>query len=84
MAVFSLVSRSLRTGEPVQETLPKNLLDRVFYHHHRKYQGVEEEAHSESDMEEHWEHVRSFDYLAYATGVTAVYKILTVRRFVTL
>lgn len=77
MAVFSLVSRSLRTGEPVQETLPGNLLGRVFYHHSRINQGTEENTGSE-DVEGRWEHVRSVDYLAYATGITAVYKILAV------
>ncbi|GJJ13910.1 hypothetical protein Clacol_008167 [Clathrus columnatus] len=72
MSVFSLVSRSLRTGEPVQETLPKNLLDRVLYHHSRRHQEG-----PNIDAEEQWEHIHSVDFLAYATGVTAVYKILT-------
>ncbi|KAF7369614.1 hypothetical protein MVEN_00292200 [Mycena venus] len=32
MAVFSLISQSLRTGEPMHQVIPTNLLDRLFYH----------------------------------------------------
>jgi len=75
MSVFSLVSRSLRTGEPLQETLPKNLVDRVFYHHQ-----LTEFSHQGpmSTEDEHWEQFSSLDYMDFAAGVTAVYKILSV------
>ncbi|KAJ7763951.1 hypothetical protein DFH07DRAFT_1016934 [Mycena maculata] len=31
MAIFSLISQSLRTGEPMHQVLPTSLLDRLFY-----------------------------------------------------
>ena len=77
MSVFLLVSRSLRTGEPLQETLPKDLVARVFYHHRL----LTAHTHgSEWDViaEEYWEQLQFLEYLALAAGVTAVYKVLSV------
>ena len=36
MSVFSLVSQSLRTGEPLHQILPTSLLDRMLYHQTHK------------------------------------------------
>ncbi|KAI5116968.1 hypothetical protein M0805_002170 [Coniferiporia weirii] len=34
-SVFTLVSQSLRTGEPLHQAIPSSLRDRLFYHHAR-------------------------------------------------
>lgn len=79
MSVFSLVSRSLKTGEPLQETLPKSLVDRVFYHHQLIAQSSRQGDEPASTEDDHWEQFSSLDYMDFAAGVTAVYKILSVR-----
>ncbi len=76
MSVFSLVSRSLRTGEPLQETLPKNLVERLF--HHSRRNGSDD---SEDLGESFWEELSSVEYLNYAAGVTAVFMIVLVTIF---
>jgi len=83
IAVFSLVSQSLRTGEPLHEVVPRNLVDRVFYHHTllpaedpnildpNMLDGARKQPESELDQ------LRSEEFMSYATGVAAVFKILT-------
>jgi Aromatic acid exporter family member 2 len=77
VSVFLIVSRSLRTGEPLQETLPKNLFHQAIYHHRRtKAQSSENER--DTTAVEDWEQLQSPEFMAFAAGVTALYKILTV------
>jgi len=77
MSIFSLVSRSLRTAEPLQETLPKNLHERLFYHHRRRVQ-TENDAGGDAD---HWAELNSVQYMDFAAGVSAVYMIIKVSRY---
>lgn len=77
MSVFLLVSRSLRTGEPLQETLPKSLFDQAFYHHRRTHQHRENEH--DTTTNQHWDQLQSVEFMAFAAGTTALYKILMVR-----
>jgi hypothetical protein len=70
MATFSVISQSLRTGEPL------NLLDRLFYHH----------AHSRTlvaapDKKTHLEEIKSPSYIYYASAMIAVYQLLAVGAF---
>ncbi|KAF8530979.1 hypothetical protein JB92DRAFT_3105728 [Gautieria morchelliformis] len=72
MSVFLLVSRSLRTGEPLQETLPNTLVDRALYHH--RLQTSDER---DTTADEHWDQLQSLEFMTFATGVTAVNKLLS-------
>jgi len=73
MSIFSLVSQSLRTGEPLHQVLPGTLVERLFYHHHR-----DNSWSSVSDKRHHVDvdHVQSLDYMYYANGLVAVYQLL--------
>jgi hypothetical protein len=71
MSIFSLVSQSLRTGEPMHQVLPSTLLERLFYHHPRNHGSTlnQEVMMTITDMQ-------SLDYMYYATGLCAVYQLL--------
>ncbi|KAJ6610792.1 hypothetical protein B0H10DRAFT_2059028 [Mycena sp. CBHHK59/15] len=74
MAVFSLISQSLRTGEPMHQVVPHRLLDRVFYHHGRAIPVVAAEENGKTvDVER----IKSLNYMYYASGIVAVYQLLT-------
>jgi len=73
VSIFSLVSQSLRTGEPMHQVLPSSLVERLFYHH----RGGNNGDHA-SDKERHIDidQVQSLDYMYYANGLVAVYQLL--------
>ncbi|KII87451.1 hypothetical protein PLICRDRAFT_163585 [Plicaturopsis crispa FD-325 SS-3] len=70
MSIFALVSQSLRTGEPMHQVLPTNLLDRLFYHN----RALTDMPGLDGVMG--FEELQSVEYIYYATGVVAVYHIL--------
>ena len=81
MTVFSLVSQSLRTGEPLLEVLPESLVGRLMYHHYNHNYLHEVSSPHGSHIDKHFlsvEIVSSLDYMYYATGVVAVVLVLKV------
>ncbi|KAJ7132494.1 hypothetical protein C8R44DRAFT_978049 [Mycena epipterygia] len=74
MAVFSLISQSLRTGEPMHQVLPASLLDRLFYHDARTHFPINplENGLQMVDVEA----IKSVDYMYYASSIVAVYQLL--------
>lgn len=77
MAMFHLVSNSLRTAEPMHQVLPQTLLERLFYHRHKSLLSPNVETNDIVDTEE----MRSLDYMFYSTGLVAVYHLLQVKIF---
>ncbi|EUC58451.1 DUF2421 family protein [Rhizoctonia solani AG-3 Rhs1AP] len=77
MAVFDIISMSLRTGQPIHEVLPPRLMDRAFYHSERSSRtqtvnipsGIVDESITS-------ELVRSLEYSIFAAGVSAAIHIL--------
>ncbi|KIY67696.1 hypothetical protein CYLTODRAFT_483276 [Cylindrobasidium torrendii FP15055 ss-10] len=67
MGLFTLVSQSLRTAEPLPEVLPNSLLEKLFYH---------QENHAPSIKALNIEHIQTVDYMYYAAGIVAVYQIM--------
>jgi len=67
----------MRTGEPMQGVLPQNLLDRLLYH-----DSVQTHARKHADVgyPVHLKELRSFDYMFYASAITAVLQMLEVSR----
>jgi hypothetical protein len=75
MSVFSLISQSLRTGEPLHHVLPHSLLDRLFYHHgHSRARPA-----TAADKQKYLEGIQAPSYIYYASGMVAVYQLLAVR-----
>ncbi|KAK0493580.1 hypothetical protein EDD18DRAFT_1405386, partial [Armillaria luteobubalina] len=66
MGLFSLVSQSLRTAEPMHQVLPETLLEKLFYH----------QSNYASQDSLTLENATSLDYMYYAAGVVAVYQLL--------
>ncbi|KAG7440200.1 uncharacterized protein BT62DRAFT_1012986 [Guyanagaster necrorhizus] len=66
MGLFSLVSQSLRTAEPMHQVLPETLLEKLFYH--QSNYAIRDSLTLES--------ATSLDYMYYAAGVVAVYQLL--------
>ncbi|KAK0199602.1 hypothetical protein DFS33DRAFT_1267811 [Desarmillaria ectypa] len=66
MGLFSLVSQSLRTAEPMHQVLPETLLEKLFYH----------QSNYASRDSLTPEYATSVDYMYYAAGVVAVYQLL--------
>ncbi|KAJ6506182.1 hypothetical protein C8R47DRAFT_1037328 [Mycena vitilis] len=70
ISVFSLISQSLRTGEPMHQVIPTNLLDRLFYHEtHGRAPGT---TLPPVDVGA----IKSLSYMYYATSIVAVYQML--------
>lgn len=65
-----MVAQSLRTAEPLHEVLPQTLLERLFYHQQHALDQVNEPLTIE--------HLKTLDYMYYASGVVAVYQLLHV------
>ena len=65
MAIFALVSQSLRTGEPIHQIMPTSLLDRLIYH-----STYEEFAQHDGERQKLnlIEGVSSLEFLHFATG----------------
>ncbi|KAJ7775586.1 hypothetical protein B0H16DRAFT_1713170 [Mycena metata] len=77
MAVFSLISQSLRTGEPMHQVIPMNLLDRLFYHDahgHARTPLVPPEGSNGQPVDV--EGIKSVSYMYYASSIVAVYQLL--------
>ena len=74
LVVFSVVSQSLRTGEPIHTTLPPNLLDRLLYHH----TAVHDTSESTSEGLLLVDEVQALDHLYYAPAVIAVFQLMEV------
>ncbi|KAJ7032645.1 hypothetical protein C8F04DRAFT_650188, partial [Mycena alexandri] len=77
MAVFSLISQSLRTGEPMHQVIPMNLLDRLFYHDahgHARTPLVPPEGFNGQPVDV--EGIKSVSYMYYASSIVAVYQLL--------
>ncbi|KAJ7719305.1 hypothetical protein B0H16DRAFT_1897243 [Mycena metata] len=73
MAAFSLISQSLRNGEPLHHVLPHSLLDRLFYHGHT-HNGT-----AIPPVRERWmdvEALKSPSYMYYSSGMVAIYQLL--------
>lgn len=87
MTVFSLISQSLRTSEPLHQVLPQSLVGRLMYHHYNhhhlhKASPVMPSSSSRRSKEElSVETISSLDYMYYATGVVAVFLVLRVGLF---
>ncbi len=71
MGLFTLVSQSLRTAEPMHQVLPETLLEKLFYH----------QSNYASRDSLTLENATSLDYMYYAAGVVAVYQLLHVSMF---
>ncbi len=80
MATFSLVSQALRTGEPFPQALRQNLFDRLHYHGnvgHRSLATGGDVAH-EALHRDHLNAIMRYEYMFYATAVSAVFQMLDV------
>lgn len=73
VSVFSSVSHSLRTGEPMHTVLPQTLLDRLLLHHH-----IEVAATPELDVPRIIgpDETQSLDHMFYTSAVVAVYQLM--------
>ncbi|KDQ52244.1 hypothetical protein JAAARDRAFT_184405 [Jaapia argillacea MUCL 33604] len=76
LSVFSLVSQSLRTGEPMHEVMPQTLLERLFYHNHHHLPSDSENNKELSTMFL-VERLETLDYMWYATALVAMFELLT-------
>ncbi|KAF8831393.1 hypothetical protein HHX47_DHR1000519 [Lentinula edodes] len=77
MTAFSLISQSLRNGEPLHQVLPQSLVGRLLYHHynhHNLHEGLPDRAHGGDGITV--ETLSSLDYMFYATGIVAVFLVL--------
>ncbi|KAJ7265292.1 hypothetical protein C8J57DRAFT_1511852 [Mycena rebaudengoi] len=78
MAIFTLVSQSLRTGEPMSQVLPHSILERLVYHYGRTLVSAVIIGHG-IDVQQ----IKSLSYTCYASAVVVVYQLLVVGPFVT-
>jgi hypothetical protein len=85
MAVFSLISQSLRTGEPMHQVIPTNLLDRLFYHdsHDHGHANVRIQPREADDrtLPVDVDAIKSLSYTYYVSSIVAVYQLLRVHTF---
>ncbi|KAI0300498.1 hypothetical protein B0F90DRAFT_1629671 [Multifurca ochricompacta] len=73
VSVFSSVSQSLRTGEPMHTVLPQTLLDRLLLHHQTGVIATGElDGHREIGPDE----IQSLDHMFYTSAVIAVYQLM--------
>ncbi|KAJ6565829.1 hypothetical protein DFH09DRAFT_1472533 [Mycena vulgaris] len=77
MASFTLISQALRTGEPLHQVLPHNLLDRLIYHHRRAIPSSAVESGTDLRMELTIDTLKSPSYMHYASAMIAMYQLLT-------
>ncbi|KAA1472661.1 hypothetical protein DENSPDRAFT_872334 [Dentipellis sp. KUC8613] len=73
LAMFSLVSQSLRNGEPMHTVLPQNLLDRLFYHHSPVYLRPDPDTMGVIDTAD----MESLEHMYYSTAVIAVFQLMS-------
>lgn len=76
VSVFSSVSHSLRTGEPMHTVLPQTLLDRMLLHHHF---GVVATPELDGNSVIGPDEAQSLDHMFYTSAVVAVYQLMQVR-----
>ncbi|KAK7002342.1 hypothetical protein R3P38DRAFT_2729656 [Favolaschia claudopus] len=78
MAVFSLISHSLRTGEPMHQVTPTNLLDRLLYHDsHGHVRPLNSPTNQPgSTAQDMIEAMKSSSYMYYASSIVGVYQLL--------
>lgn len=92
LTTFSLVSQSLRTGEPIHTVLPQNILERLVYHYTPVYlsainsgggknagEGVNPPRGGIRQIDSSV--FKSLDYMYYSAAIVAVFQILEVRAF---
>lgn len=91
LTTFSLVSQSLRTGEPIHTVLPQNILERLVYHYTPVYlsaihsggknagEGVNPPRGGIRQIDSSV--FKSLDYMYYSAAIVAVFQILEVRFF---
>ncbi|KAJ7269166.1 hypothetical protein C8J57DRAFT_1609376 [Mycena rebaudengoi] len=70
-AIFTLVSQSLRTGEPMSQVLPHSILERLVYHYGRTLVSAVIIGHG-IDVQQ----IKSLSYTCYASAVVVVYQLL--------
>ena len=88
ITAFSLIAQSLRNGEPMHQVLPSSLVNRVFYHSHHghtTFTSLTSLEYSRSNVQSpvqtqrpDLEHMKSLDYMYYASGVVAIFHLLVV------
>ena len=76
VSVFTSVSQSLRTGEPMHAVLPETLLDRLLLHH-RIGEFATPDLDGHSEIGPHG--LQSLDHMFYTSAVIAVYQLMLVR-----
>ncbi|KAJ3778200.1 hypothetical protein FB446DRAFT_714691 [Lentinula raphanica] len=76
MTVFSLISQSLRTGEPLHQVLPQSLVGRLLYHHYHHQHLHDGPINSSQRDGLTVEMISSLDYMFYATAIVAVFLVL--------
>jgi hypothetical protein len=76
VSVFTSVSQSLLTGEPMHTVLPQTLLDRLLLHHQ-----VGESSTPDLDRRSIIgpDEMQSIDHMFYTSAVVAVYQLMQVR-----
>jgi len=72
VSVFTSVSQSLQTGEPMHPVLPQTLLDRLLIHHQVISATPDLDGSSEIGPEE----MQSVDHMFYTSAVVAVYQLM--------
>ncbi|KAI9512001.1 hypothetical protein F5148DRAFT_1280228 [Russula earlei] len=72
VSVFTSVSQSLKTGEPMHTILPQTLLDRLLLHHRVEVSVTELDGGNEIGPEE----MQSIDHMFYTSAVVAVYQLM--------
>ncbi|KAI0297584.1 hypothetical protein B0F90DRAFT_1819180 [Multifurca ochricompacta] len=73
VSVFSSVSQSLRTGEPMHTVLPQTLLDRLLLHHQAGWAVAPDcDKHNVIRPEE----MQSLNHMFYTSAVIAVYQLM--------
>lgn len=80
MATFSIVSQALETGEPIPEAFHQSLLDRLHYHGmvgHQTFSALGDGS-PDAMHRQHTDSVTRYEYMFYATAISAVLQILDV------
>ncbi|KAI0254490.1 hypothetical protein BJV78DRAFT_1338541 [Lactifluus subvellereus] len=73
VSVFSSVSQSLRTGEPMHTVLPQTLLDRLLLHHQV---GASATLDLDDQREIGPDQMQSLEHMFYTSAVIAVYQLM--------
>ncbi|KAI0320467.1 hypothetical protein OF83DRAFT_1053079 [Amylostereum chailletii] len=71
IAMFSLLSFSIRTGQPMHAALPDSLLDRLLYH-----QAAHSQRAHQHEQLQITDQLREYDYMFYASAVIAIFQLM--------